>query len=377
MASIAFESALASRQVASTCSGCAVLFRSGAGAAGPGVGLRTVAGEDGERDVIAPTLSASGVSPDQEQHRCERSHLQAPIMLCASMRHTAVVLLLLGCAKPAPVDSAWADGLKKFRAARGQSIGGPEGWLSLVARVPLEEGPNTIGSDAKCRAVLPEGRSPPLLGTLSLEGAALSFSGAPGADVRVAGQPVTTLTLADDSAGKPTVLEAGSLRLHVIRRGGAFLLRVKDREHPARAAFEGLDWFAPAAASRVRARLEPSPPGTTLPILNVLNQTEATPSPGHLVFTLAGREHRLAALKEDGPGFFVIFKDGTAGVSTYPAGRFIDTPPADAEGFVDLDFNRAYSPPCAFTSFATCPLPPRENFLGVKIEAGERYAGAH
>jgi uncharacterized protein (DUF1684 family) len=101
------------------------------------------------------------------------------------------------------------------------------------------------------------------------------------------------------------------------------------------------------------------------------------PSPGQLVFTLDGKEYRLVALKEDEPGLFVIFKDQTAGQSTYPSGRFINTPAVDAEGYVDLDFNRAYSPPCAFTTFATCPLPPRENHLPVEITAGEKYSGHH
>ena len=294
------------------------------------------------------------------------------------IRCASLLLLLVACTKPAaPVDPAWADALAKFHAAREKSIGGPEGWISLVGRFQLKSGANTVGADPKCLAVLPADRSPPLLGTINLEAGTLFFTTASGADVRVGGQPVTSMQLLDDSAGKPTVLEAGSLRLHVIRRGNAFMLRVKDREHPARAAFKGLDWFPPDSRWRVRAKLEPSPPGTTLQILNVLNQTEAMPSPGHLVFSVDGREYRLAALKEDDPGFFVIFKDSTAGSSTYPSGRFIDTPAPDADGFVELDFNRAYSPPCAFTSFATCPLPPKENHLALKIEAGEKYSGKH
>lgn len=294
------------------------------------------------------------------------------------MRCLLVMLFVAACSKPAgPVDAAWAERVAKFRAGREKSIGGPEGWISLVGRFALKNGANTVGSDPKCLAVLPADRSPPLLGTINVEAGTLYFTTAAGADVRLGGAPVTTMTLADDSAGTPTVLEAGSLRLHVIRRGDAFMLRVKDREHPARAAFKGLDWFPPDPAWRVRARLEPSPPGTTLPILNVLNQTEAQPSPGHLVFSLGGREYRLAALKEDEPGFFVLFKDSTAGKSTYPSGRFINTPPPDADGFVELDFNRGYSPPCAFTSFATCPLPPRENHLAIEIPAGEKYSGAH
>jgi uncharacterized protein len=296
------------------------------------------------------------------------------------MRLIVLLLALTACFKPsAPSDPKWLESIEKFHANRAKSIGGPEGWISLVGRFALKNGANTVGSDPKCAAVLPADRSPPMLGTIVLEAGTLSFAAAEGAEVKVAGVPVKTMTLADDTApgGKPTVLEAGSLRLHVIRRGDAFMLRVKDREHPARAAFKGLDWFPADAAWRVRAKLEPSAPGTTLPILNVLNHTENMPSPGHLVFTAGGTEYRLAALKEDGdPGLFVIFKDQSAGKSTYPSGRFINTAAVGADGFVDLDFNRAYSPPCAFTSFATCPLPPKENHLAVVIEAGEKYSGS-
>jgi uncharacterized protein (DUF1684 family) len=295
----------------------------------------------------------------------------------------ALILMSMACSKPegaaapAAADPKWAASLQRFRENRAKAIGGPDGWMTLVGRFGLKKGANTIGSDPKSAAVLPADRCPPRLGSLMLEDGKLFFSAAEGADVKVAGSAVTNVEVKDDSEGKPTVLEAGSLRLHVIRRGNVFMLRVKDHNHPALAAFKGLEWFQPDAAWRVRAKLEPSPPGTTVPIVNVLNQTEPMPSPGHLVFTLDGKEYRLTALKEDDPGLFVIFKDATAGHGTYPSGRFINTPAVDADGNVELDFNRAYSPPCAYTTFATCPLPPRENHLPVEVQAGEKYSGHH
>ncbi|MBK7859011.1 MAG: DUF1684 domain-containing protein [Archangiaceae bacterium] len=287
----------------------------------------------------------------------------------------AAVVLLGACRREAPADPKWVEGLEKFHRGRERSIAGPDGWVTLVGRFALKNGANPVGADPKSAAVLPADRSPAQLGTLVLEAGSLFWTTAQGASVTVNGAPVASLQVADDSRGKPTVLEAGSLRLHVLRRGDAFMLRVKDQQAPARVAFKGLQWFEPDAKWHVKAKLEPSPPGTTLPIVNVLNHTEAMPSPGHLVFTVEGHEHRLAALQEDEPGLFVIFKDGTAGKGTYPSGRFINTPAVGADGFVDLDFNRAYSPPCAFTSFATCPLPPRENHLAVEIAAGEKYSG--
>jgi uncharacterized protein (DUF1684 family) len=112
--------------------------------------------------------------------------------------------------------------------------------------------------------------------------------------------------------------------------------------------------------------------------VNVLNQTEQQPSPGHVAFTVGDKTYRLVAVSEGDPReLFIIFKDTTAGHGTYPSGRFIDAPAPGADGIVDLDFNRAYTPPCGFTKFATCPLPPQENHLPIEIAAGETYAGTH
>jgi len=226
-----------------------------------------------------------------------------------------------------------------------------------------------VGSAPDAVAVLPADRSPPALGTVTVEGSRATFEAAAGVEVGVKGQPVTSVPLADDEGHPPTVLEHGSLRLHVIRRGGQFFLRVKDRAHLARAAFTGLTWFPLDPAFRVTGRFVPSDRGATVDIVNVLNQTQPQASPGTAQFRLDGVEHHLVALKDDGPGLFLIFKDQTAGATTYPSGRFLDTKAPAADGTVELDFNQASSPPCAFTAFATCPLPPPQNHLAVRITA--------
>jgi uncharacterized protein len=290
---------------------------------------------------------------------------------------TMAALLLVGCKNEGGVDPTWKSNVEKFHARREKSIGGEEGWISLVGRFALKPGANTLGSDPQSDAVLPADRSPPKAGTFVVEEGQLSFVAGEGADVRSGGKKITTLTVSDDGSGKPTVLELGSLRMHVIKRGGQFFLRVKDREHPARATFKGLTWYPLEPKWRLVAKFEPAPEGTTLPVLNVLNQTEDMKVPGYVSFEAEGKTHRLTALKDgDDPGLFIIFKDKTAGHGTYPAGRFLDAPDPKG-GQLDLDFNFAYSPPCAFTNFATCPLPPRENHLPIEIAAGETYAGSH
>lgn len=286
------------------------------------------------------------------------------------------MLVMTSCQRSKPEPAGWRAGLETFRAHRHEEIAGPDGWLTLVARTPLDDVETELGSAVDVGVTLPADRSPPKLGILSQADGGLRFITAPGADVRVAGVAVTELELRDDSAGSPTMLEAGSLRLHVIRRGSRTFLRVKDQQHPARTSFGGLSWFTPAPAWRFDAKVEPVDAGTTVAITNVLGQVDDKPVVGVVSFEANGAVQRLLALEGEAGGLFVLFKDQTAGAETYPSGRFLETGAPDA-GRVELDFNRATNPPCAFTSFATCPIPPRANALGFRIEAGERYRPLH
>jgi uncharacterized protein (DUF1684 family) len=179
-----------------------------------------------------------------------------------------------------------------------------------------------------------------------------------------------------DTSAAADILEMGALSLSVIERGGRYGIRLKDRENPARKSFTGLKWFEVKEEYRVEARWVPHPEPRPVEVPNVLGQIVPMPSPGYAEFTLAGKTLRLDAVLE-GPGdeeLFVIFRDETSGKETYGAGRFLyaDVP---RDGKVVLDFNKAYSPPCAFTDYATCPLPPRQNRLPVRVEAGELAYG--
>ena len=283
-----------------------------------------------------------------------------------------------GAAAPPAADAAWLSSLSRWHAEQNDEIGGSDGWLTLVTRTWLPEGPTRVGSDPSSNVVLPADRAPAFVGTLLRDGEHLHFVSADGADVTVEGTPKKEIDLVDDHDGPPTVWALGTLTFRVIRRQNRFALRVKDSAHPARAAFKGLSFYGPNPTWRFRARFEPAPPGKTLRIVNVLGQVENMPSPGTLTFAVNGRSYSLdAVIDSDHPGLFVLFKDATSGHGSYPPGRFLYTDVPAADGSVDLDFNRAFSPPCAFTSFATCPLAPSQNELPLKIEAGERYAGTH
>jgi uncharacterized protein len=280
--------------------------------------------------------------------------------------------------RPKTTGAAYAEELEQWKAKRLASLKGEDGWLSLVGLDWLKEGENKLGSDPANDLVLPEGKAPRVAGSLWLKDGAVRIEVKPDAGVTNEGKPVTTLDLQTDEGLHPTVLKLGTLTFHVIKRGERIGLRVKDSASPERTNFRGLEYFPADERWRVAARFEPHDPPVKIPITNVLGMEEDEPSPGSIVFDLNGQTYRLDALTEEGEEqFFIIFADATSGKETYGAGRYLYAGPPDAEGRLYVDFNEAYSPPCAFTKYATCPLPPEQNRLPVRVEAGEKYAGHH
>jgi len=279
--------------------------------------------------------------------------------------------------KAAPsVDEAYVKEIATFRQERNDGLKKPEGWLSLVGLFWLQEGDNRFGSGAENRVIFPEGSAPVVAGTFVRHGDKVSVEAAAGAGLMSDGKPVSRLDLAVDAdKGGPTHLELGSLRFYVIKRGDRLGVRVKDTDSPLLKNFQGVDVYPTRADWRFEARFEPYVPVKKVPVPNILGQVEDISSAGAVVFEFGGKTYRLDGLGEPGEGLSLIFADDTNGKETYGAGRFLDTdPPKD--GKVVVDFNKAYNPPCAFTAFATCPLPPKQNRLALRVEAGEKkFAG--
>ncbi len=217
-----------------------------------------------------------------------------------------------------------------------------------------------------------------MAGSLWLEQGRVRLAARPGAQITADGKLVTNLDLKDDNdeAG-PTILKLGSLLINIVKRGERIGVRVKDTESRSRREFKGLEYYPIDSKWRIEARFEPYQPPKTIPITNVLSMTDDETSPGALAFEVDGKTHRLDPILEKGEtDLFVMIADETTGRETYGAGRYIYVSPPDANGKVVIDFNKAYSPPCAFTNYATCPLPPRQNHLPFRIDAGEKkYAG--
>ncbi|MCU0450372.1 MAG: DUF1684 domain-containing protein [Bernardetiaceae bacterium] len=278
---------------------------------------------------------------------------------------------------PAVPDSIFAAQWQQWHTDRQQRLQQPDGWLNLAGLYWLQEGPNTFGAAASNQIRFPAGRANQFLGTLTLQNGEVTLQTAPNAQVMLGQQAVRRMVVYHDQMAQPPLLAHRALRWLIIKRGSRYALRLRDLESDNLLNFNGVEAYSPDARWVFAARLEPAAPGQTLPITDVTGQTTQQPLAGYLVFAHQGKTFRLAAQPSEGK-LFIMFKDATTPTDTYPAGRFLYTEPPDPDGLVRLDFNRAINPPCAFTDFATCPLPPAQNTLPFAVMAGEkRYGQGH
>lgn len=264
-----------------------------------------------------------------------------------------------------------------WRQQRRDELAAPDGWTSLIGLHWIDQGAHYVGSAADNGIRIAKG--PAHLGLLTLDrDGVLRFVPEKGVAVTVDGQPPTGAVVlkSDDDTGGPTALvfDEGKGIATVIRRGDRHALRVKHADAETRLHFSGLSYWPGGRDWIVPGRFVAHPAGRTIPVVNIIGDTEEVANPGVVEFERDGRTYRLEALDEgDGSGeLFLIYADRTSGHGSYPAGRYLYVRPPDASGKVTIDFNLGHNPPCAFTAFATCPLPPPENRLDLSIEAGEK-----
>lgn len=265
-----------------------------------------------------------------------------------------------------------------WRNERKQDLLKPDGWTSLVGLHWLELKAHYVGSSAGSGIRLAVG--PPRLGMVEQHEGRFYFTPESGLALTLDGQTLTgRAELKTDHDQAPSLIgfDQGKGLLNVIRRGQRFGLRIRHADAPTRLRFAGLDYWPADPEWRIVGKFVPHPSGKTMPIVDIVGTSTAVPNPGAVEFVREGKSYRIEAMSEPGKGLFLVFADRTSGHGSYPAGRFMDTPGPDAQGEVVLDFNRAYSPPCAFTAFATCPLPPPENRLDLAITAGEKTYASH
>jgi len=293
---------------------------------------------------------------------------------------TALALLAFFAGAPAasPPDPAYVNDLSKWRTRADAGLTRERGWLSIVTRDELGPGTYSIGSASDNKVVLPKDLAPAHLGTITVgnDSARLALAGGQQMRTVVKNEEGEAFAARDLVTGATRLewVTSGRLSLQFVKReDGKIVVRAADRESPRRKSFAGRLWYEPKAEFKVPARFVPLPDGATIPIANVRGEISYEKVAGTLEFTVNGQKMTLDALDDEGD-LFIIFRDASSNSTTYPPGRFlvVEKP---KDGVWVVDFNKAHNPPCAFSAYTTCPLPPPQNWLKSDVAAGEKYAG--
>ena len=283
------------------------------------------------------------------------------------------VLFFLFAGIAAAQTGGYRQQTEDWRAQQEQQLKAPDNWLSVAGLFWLNPGANTIGTSEKDDVSLPPGSAPARLGAVTLTSGRVELR--TNEPVKVNGKPVTSAELHADASQHPDTVEIGRLKLLLIKRGERYAIRLKDPESKMRREFTGRKWFPVDESWRITAKFVPYPAPRKMYFDSVVGIKQEMLSPGYVTFTRAGKQYRLDPVIE-GRRLFFVFRDATSGKSTYGASRFLYAA-MPADGTVVLDFNRAVNPPCAFTPYATCPLPPKQNRLALAVTAGELKYGSH
>ncbi len=273
-------------------------------------------------------------------------------------------------------EESYADAVAAWRADRIDRLKGPQGWLSLAGLFWLKEGENSFGSDASNDLRFPA-KAPKRMGQLTLAQGRVLLHAKDGVEILVDGKPTQAAELAPDQSGSPHKVQWSSLEWYILRRGDRFGVRLRDTLHPARPSLDTIAHFPTDIAWRIPATFQPADQSDSIRLTNVLGMDFTVLPAGTVHFDIDGESFQLTALEGGSDSYFMIFSDLSSGVETYGGGRYAYIPRADKMGKTIIDFNKAYNPPCAFTDYATCLLPPPENQLKVMIRAGEMTYGHH
>lgn len=271
------------------------------------------------------------------------------------------------------VDSDYLTALQAWQKNMDDNLRVEDGWLTLVGLHWLQAGENKVGSNPAHPVTLPDGTAD-TVGTLTLrDGENVVFETAPGISVRIDGEEFSgKLALEPDTTLDPTIIFLGNVSFYIIHRGLLTGVRVKQADSPVRMNFPGREWWPADDSMRVTARINYHDSPKMVHIPDVLGNTTETAMDCTLEFELDGETCQLVVETLSSGQFFIIFHDQSCGSGSYPPGRFLVTEKPEGD-LVVIDFNKAYNPPCAFTPYATCPLPPIQNHLMAAIQAGERY----
>lgn len=265
--------------------------------------------------------------------------------------------------------------IENWKQKRIDYLRSDDGWLNLVGLFWLHQGKNTFGSGDDVEIRFPKNSITENAGYFELNGTTVTLFVNESTDVTINNKIIRkAIIFSADSMN--IFASSGSLKWNIIKREDKIGIRLRDLKSPLAKSFNGTDRFATDSSWRIKAYLKKPQNNAGVFITNILGQTKAETTAGKLVFNFANKEYALDALEEDDQ-LFILFSDATSGKETYPSGRFMYADKPGADGITILDFNKAFNPPCAFTSFATCPLPPKQNILPFAVTAGEKKYGHH
>lgn len=283
----------------------------------------------------------------------------------------SLYIFLSGCKSPSPSESEYIEDINQWHNKRIERLKSENGWLNLVGRSWLKIGTNRFGSAKDNDVVIESEKVPPYIGEFIYEDSIVKMKVYDNVTVLLDGKPVKEVLMIDDQKPDMTVFQCSTIKWNLIVRDSLVGVRFRDLESANVKNFPGIERFPVSLQWRIKGSFQHYNPPKEILVPNVLGQIKKELSPGAVVFQIDEKIYKIDALEENDK-LFLIFADKTSGEETYGGGRFLYVDKADSNGNIIVDFNKAYNPPCVFTKFATCPLPPQQNYLNVRIEAGEK-----
>ncbi|NLT50374.1 MAG: DUF1684 domain-containing protein [Ignavibacteria bacterium] len=286
-----------------------------------------------------------------------------------------ILILISGCKKQTDADFKYINELNEWHKKRVERLKADDGWLNLIGRFWLKKGDNSFGSSDKNDIVVSGKNIPDVMGIFLLKDGIVTLISNKDVNIKLGDSSVTEIVMRDDLSGDIQYFSYNNIRWNLINRDGKMGIRFRDLNNEAAKNFKGIERYPVDKEYKITAKFKPYPQPKIITIPTVLGTTTQDTSYGKIFFNLFDKEYTLEPIGKD--RLFIIFADETNSDETYGAGRFLYSDAPDSLGNVIIDFNKSYNPPCALTKYATCPLPHKENFLSVKIEAGEKKYGEH
>lgn len=285
------------------------------------------------------------------------------------------LIALFSCTQKPEADPNYVREINEWDFKRASRLKADDGWLNLIGRFWLKPGENTFGTSKDNDIVIESSKLPEHIGSFLFIDTIVTFKANDGIKVLYNNNPVKEIMMVDDQKKDMTVLQIGSIKFNLIIRDTLYGIRARDLNSELVKNFNGIERFPIDQSWDIKAKFEAYIPPKEIMVPNVLGQIDRENSPGAVVFDRNGKTYRIDAVDEGGDKLFLIFADQTSSDETYGGGRFLYVNKPDSTGTINLDFNKAYNPPCVFTKYATCPLPPLQNYLKLRIEAGEKVYG--